>query len=73
MMTQEKIDRINYLARKSREQELTDAEKAEQARLREEYILEWRASMTGILDNTYIQRQDGTKEKLQRNGDKKNG
>ena len=34
-MTQEKIDRINYLARKSREQELTDAEKAEQAKLRE--------------------------------------
>ncbi len=67
-MEKEKLERINALARKSRTEEgLTDEERAEQAALREEYILEFRASMTGILDNTYIQRENGVKEKLKRN------
>lgn len=65
-MEKEKIDRINYLARKSRESGLDEAEKAEQQALREEYIREFRASMTGILDNTYIQRENGEREKLTR-------
>ncbi len=64
-MERAKIDRINELARKSKTPEgLTDAEKAEQKALRDEYIAEYRASFTGILDNTYIQRPDGTKEKV---------
>ena len=67
-MEKEKMERINALARKSRTEEgLTEEEKAEQAALRQEYILEFRASMTGILDNTYIQRENGVKEKLKRN------
>ncbi len=69
-MEKEKIDRINYLARKSRESGLDEAEKAEQAALRAEYIAEFRASMTGILDNTYIQRENGEKEKLTRDPSK---
>ena len=32
------IDRINFLAKKQREEGLTDEEKAEQAKLRREYI-----------------------------------
>lgn len=64
MITQEKIDRINELARKSREAELTEEEKTEQAALRREYIDAFKASLTGQLDNTYILRPDGTKEKL---------
>ena len=64
-MERAKIDRINELARKSKTPEgLTDAEKAEQKALRDEYIAEYRASFTGILNNTYIQRPDGTKEKV---------
>ena len=63
-MEQSKIDRINFLARKSKAEGLTPAEKAEQDALRKEYIASFRASMTGILDNTYIQRPDGTKEKV---------
>lgn len=64
-MVQEKINRINELARKSKTPEgLTEAEKAEQKSLRDEYIREYRAQFTGILDNTYIQRPDGTKEKI---------
>ena len=34
MITPEKIDRINFLARKAREQELTEEEKIEQKALR---------------------------------------
>ena len=71
-MEKDKLERINALARKSRTEEgLTDEERAEQAALREEYILEFRASMTGILENTYIQRENGVKEKLKRNDTKK--
>ncbi len=66
-MVKEKIDRINELARKSKSAEgLTEAEKAEQKALRDEYIAEYRAQFTGILENTYLQRPDGTKEKIQR-------
>ena len=71
-MEKEKLERINALARKSRTEEgLTEQEKAEQAALRQEYILEFRASMTGILENTYIQREGGVREKLKRNDEKK--
>ena len=65
-MEQSKIDRINFLARKSKAEGLTFEEKAEQDVLRKEYIASFRASMTGILDNTYIQRPDGSKEKVQK-------
>ena len=64
-MTQEKIDRINELARKVKAGEaLTEDELAERAALRTEYIREFRASMTGILDNTVIVRPDGTREQV---------
>ena len=63
-MDQSKLDRINELARLSKVRELTDEEKAEQKTLREEYISAYRASLRGILDNTVIQRPDGSKEKL---------
>lgn len=61
-----KIDRINELARKSRTSSLSDAEKNEQKALREEYIAAYKKSLTDILDNTYIQYQDGSKEKLRK-------
>lgn len=64
-MEQKKIDRINELARKVKSgQTLTEAELAERARLRTEYLRDFRASMTGILDNTVLVRPDGTREKL---------
>ena len=65
-MEQNKIDRINELAKKAKTEELTPEEKAEQKKLREEYILEFRAGMRGILDNTYIQYPDGTKVKVEK-------
>ena len=64
-MEQSKLDRINELARKAKSGEpLTKAELAERAELRTEYIREFRASMTGILDNTVVVRPDGSREKL---------
>lgn len=64
MITQGKIDRINELARKSRSAGLTEAEKEEQATLRQEYIDAYRASLRSQLDNTVLLRPDGTKQKL---------
>lgn len=63
-MEQAKIDRINELARKSKEQELSPEEKKEQKALREEYIKEFRASFQGILSNTVVQYPDGSKKSL---------
>ncbi len=65
-MDQKKIDRINELARASRVRELTEEEKAEQKALREEYIIAYRASLRGILDNTVIERPDGSRESLKK-------
>ncbi|MBR7181593.1 MAG: DUF896 domain-containing protein [Clostridia bacterium] len=66
-MEQVKLDRINQLARLSRERALTEEELAEQAELRAQYIAEIRLSLGGTLDHTVIQRPDGTKEKLKKN------
>lgn len=65
-MERSKIDRINELARKSKEMPLTDEEKAEQAALRQEYILEFRASFGATLDNTVIQYPDGSRKSLRK-------
>ena len=65
-MEKHKVERINELARKSKVQELTEEEKAEQAALRQEYILEIRASFGAMLDNTTIQYPDGTKKSLRK-------
>ena len=63
-MEKAKIERINELARKQKAEGLTDAEKAEQAALREEYIREFRASFGQMLDNTVVQYPDGSKTPL---------
>lgn len=65
-MTDDKLKRINELARKMKTEGLTDEEKAEQKVLRDEYIRDFRASMRGILDNTVIERPDGTREPLKK-------
>lgn len=63
-MEKSKIDRINFLARKSKTEPLSVAELAEQADLRQEYLAEIRASFGAMLENTVIERPDGTREKL---------
>lgn len=60
-MNQERIDRINQLYHKSQTPEgLTAEEKAEQDRLRKEYIADIRASLRGNLNNISIQEPDGS-------------
>ncbi len=66
IMEKEKINRINELARKSKETSLTPEELEEQKALRDEYIAEIRASFGATLANTVIQRPDGTKEPLKK-------
>lgn len=66
-MEQAKIDRINELAKKKRTVGLTDEELTEQKSLHKEYIISYRASLRGILDNTVIERPDGTREALKKN------
>lgn len=63
----QRLQRINELANKVKAGgTLTDEELAEQARLREEYRLAFRAAFRGILENTYIQQPDGSRKKLTR-------
>ena len=65
-MEKYKLDRINELAKKSKTEELTAEEKAEQAALRQEYIMEIRASFGAMLDNTIIQYPDGSRKSLKK-------
>ena len=64
MNMDERIKRINALYHKSQEEGLTEEEKAEQARLRKEYVASVRANLRGQLDHITIINQDGTKENL---------
>ncbi len=60
------IARINELAAKAKKEGLSPEELTERDKLRRIYIDSVKASLTGQLDNTYIVRPDGTKEKLER-------
>ena len=63
-MDKEKIARINELARKKKAGGLTEAETAEQAELRHEYLAEYRENMKAVLDSLVIQEEDGTRHAL---------
>ena len=60
MNIEEKIKRINELYHKSQAEGLTEAEKAEQANLRAEYVANIRANLKSQLDNISIQEADGS-------------
>jgi uncharacterized protein YnzC (UPF0291/DUF896 family) len=62
----EKLNRINALARLAKERALTAEELAERDALRKEYIAEWRRGAEQVLENTYIVGPDGKKRKLER-------
>lgn len=54
MITKELVDKINALARKSKTVGLTDEEKAEQQKLRQEYLKAFRANFKQQLENIEI-------------------
>ena len=62
------IARINELAKKAKEEGLTNEELAERDKLRRIYIDSVKANLIGQLENTYIVNPDGTKRKLNKKG-----
>ena len=60
MITDEKLARINELARKAKAEGLTSAETKERDVLRREYIEAVRANLRGQLNNINIQELDGS-------------
>ncbi|MCY9093030.1 DUF896 domain-containing protein [Bacillus mojavensis] len=73
MISNEKIARINELAEKAKAGVITEEEKAEQQKLRQEYLKGFRSSMKNTLKSVKIidpEGNDVTPEKLKR--EKKN-
>ena len=64
MNINEVIARINELAAKNKAEGLTEAELEERAKLRRIYIDNVTGNLKSQMDNTYIVRPDGTKEKV---------
>ena len=63
-MTQEKIDRINALYRKSQAEGLTEEEKKEQALLRKEFAASVKSNLRSQLNNIDMVNEDGSVENL---------
>ena len=60
ILVDKRIERINALAKKSREEGLTEAEKAEQQKLRQEYLADFRKTLRGQLENISFVEADGS-------------
>ncbi len=65
-MEQSKLERINELARKSKEGSLTEQEKKEQKILREEYIAMFKKSLTSTLENIVLVDENGNETPLRK-------
>ena len=65
-MKQEKISRINALAKKAKAEGLTPEEITVQKQLREEYIAEYRANLKAQLDHTVVMDEHGNKRPLRK-------
>lgn len=65
-MEHEKIERINELARKKKTIGLTEAELAEQAELRAQYLREFRENMEATLRAVRVEQADGTYKPLEK-------
>lgn len=59
-MTEEKIQRINVLYHKAKNEGLTEEEKKEQQILRKQFIDDFKMNLRGQLDNISIQEDDGS-------------
>lgn len=65
-MEQEKIARINALAKKAKTEGLTPEEITERDALRKEYIADFKRSLVGQLESITIVEQDGSRHKLRK-------
>ena len=68
-MTDERIMRINELAKKAKTVGLTPEEEAERAALRKEYVAAFRSSLESQLQSIVIMDEQGNKKKLQKKED----
>ncbi|GAA0611792.1 DUF896 domain-containing protein [Virgibacillus siamensis] len=59
MISKEKLNRINELAKKSKEAGLTDAEKGEQKELRQEYLKNVRKSFKNQFKSMTVMDREG--------------
>lgn len=59
-MDKKLIDRINELAKKKREQGLSESEQAEQKKLYKIYLGEIRSQFSATLDNVSVKEKDGS-------------
>ncbi|MDD6844792.1 MAG: DUF896 domain-containing protein [Clostridia bacterium] len=71
MITQEQIDRINELYRKSKAEGLTSKEAEEQKTLRQEYIQAFKNNLRGTLETIKIQNPDGSVIDVKKRHDEK--
>ena len=70
MLTAEKLNRLNELAKKKKLGTITDEELKEQQALREEYLVTFRESMKNTIENVRVidpNGEDVTPEKLKQN------
>lgn len=65
-MDKSKIDRINALAKASKERALTKAEIEEQTKLRNEFRQSVIANLSGQLDRTVIINPDGSRSEVKK-------
>ncbi len=65
-MVKEKLDRINFLAKKSKSEGLTPEETQEQAALRKEYLEEFRRGFRAQLENIVIVDEEGNRKPLKK-------
>ena len=71
-MEKQRLERINELARKSRTPEgLTAEERAEQEKLRFEYVSALKEDLRAQLDSTVVQYPDGRRVRLSEKNGKK--
>ncbi len=69
MISQEKLNRINELARKKKKTGLSEDEKQEQAQLRQEYLADFRSGFTQQIESIKVVDQEGkdlTPEKVRK-------
>lgn len=59
MLSKDKMDRINFLAKKKRESGLSEAESQEQARLRKEYLEAFRGGMRKHIEGIKVVDKEG--------------